>query len=85
MTHDSAYVTSVAFSLDGKYVISGSTDGTVLVWVWQPKDLIASACLYLPRNLTRAEWKQYIGDALPYQAVCKNLPVEPEATPTVAP
>jgi len=29
-----------------------------------------------PRNLTRAEWKQYIGDALPYQAVCPNLSID---------
>jgi len=40
------------------------------------------ACNYLRRNLTRPEWKQYIGDALPYQAVCPNLPIEPEPTPT---
>jgi hypothetical protein len=31
----------------------------------------------MARNLTRAEWQQYIGDALPYQAVCAGLPVEP--------
>jgi hypothetical protein len=31
----------------------------------------------MTRNLTRAEWQQYIGDALPYQAVCPNLPIEP--------
>jgi hypothetical protein len=36
----------------------------------------------MPRNLTRDEWKQYIGDALPYQAVCENLPLETETTAT---
>jgi hypothetical protein len=30
------------------------------------------------------EWKQYIGDGLPYQAVCQNLPIEPKATPTAS-
>jgi hypothetical protein len=43
--------------------------------------LIAYACSRLNRNLTRTEWEKYIGDALPYEAICQNLPVEPEATP----
>jgi hypothetical protein len=39
----------------------------------------------MPRNLTRAEWKQYIGDAMEYQAVCENLPIELEPAPTANP
>ncbi len=80
MTHD-GNVKSVAFSPDGKYVVSGSDDNTARVWIYRPEDLIAEACSHVTRNLTRAEWKQYIGDALPYQAVCPNLPIEPESTP----
>jgi len=77
MTHDDP-VRTVAFSPDDKFVVSGSSDGTARVWAWQPQDLIANACAFMPRNLTREEWQQYIGDALPYQAVCENLPIEPE-------
>jgi WD40 repeat protein len=82
MTYDDSAVFSVAFSPDGKYTLSGSGDNTARVWVWQAEDLIANACKVIPRNLTRAEWQQYIGDALPYQAVCPNLPIEPKSTPT---
>ncbi len=84
MTHDNS-VNAVAFSPDGKYVLSGSDDGTARVWVWQTEDLIANACSRVTRNLTRAEWEQYIGDALPYKAVCPNLSIEAESMPTPIP
>src|SRR5258706_601080 len=81
MTHNGS-VNSVAFSSDGKYVVSGSDDNTARVWIWHPEDLIANTCAVMPRNFTRTEWNLYIGDALPYQAVCSNLPIEAESTPT---
>jgi WD40 repeat protein len=81
MTHDD-YVYSVAFSPDGKYVVSGSADKTARIWMWRPEDLIVSACENLLRNLTREEWAQYIGEILPYQAVCPNLTIEAEIAPT---
>jgi hypothetical protein len=39
--------------------------------------LIADACSRLPRNLTRLEWRQYLGDE-PYRSTCPNLPVPEE-------
>jgi hypothetical protein len=74
-------VSAVAFSPDGKYVLSGSWDSTARISLWRPDDWIADACAYLPRNLTRLEWAQYIGDGLPYQAICPGLPLEPEDPP----
>ena len=84
MMHDN-YVSSVAFSPDGKYVVSGSWDKTARVWIYLPEDLIAETCSRVTHNLTRAVWAQYIDDALPYQAVCPNLPIEPEVIITSTP
>ncbi|MBC7875923.1 MAG: PD40 domain-containing protein [Anaerolineales bacterium] len=81
MTHESL-VFKVAFSPDGKYAISASQDASIRVWIWQTEDLIVEACSRVTRNLTKIEWKQYIGDALPYQAICENLPIEPEPATT---
>lgn len=75
-------ITLASFSPNNKYILTGSTDKKVRVWYWRTEELIDDACSRMSRNLTRAEWDQYIGDALPYQAVCPNLPIEPEPTPT---
>jgi len=47
------------------------------VWLWRPEDLIAEACARLTCNLTREEWRQYIGDE-PYRPTCPELPVPQE-------
>lgn len=75
------------FRPDGKFILSVSFDGSARVWMWQESDLISNACREVGRNLTRAEWNQYIGDVLPYQAVCPNFPIEVDTalTPTATP
>jgi len=75
--HETA-VQAVAFRPDGRYLLSESLDHTVHQRIYLPEDLIADACSRLTRNLTLAEWDQFIGAALPRKAVCPNLPLEPE-------
>jgi len=74
-------VKAVAFSEDGSDAYSGSADDTVRIWKWRSADLIADACLRVLRNLSRAEWQEYIGNVLPYQAICPNFPIEAEVAP----
>ncbi|HNT76365.1 MAG TPA: hypothetical protein PKH77_15225 [Anaerolineae bacterium] len=75
LTHK-GFVNAVAFSPDGRQTLSNSSDGTMQVSWWQPEDIIRLACERLPRNLTREEWQQYLGDE-PYRATCPNLPEAP--------
>lgn len=66
---------TVAFSPDDKWILTGSDDHTTRVWRWQAEDAISLACERLPRNLTHAEWNQYVGQNIPYHATCPKLPV----------
>jgi hypothetical protein len=63
----------VVLSPDGKYLTTGS-EGTIQLWLWQPKELIAKACGRLTRNLApEVEWPLYLGDER-YRKTCPNLP-----------
>jgi len=66
---DAGYVRDLRFSSDGRYLLTGGDDGTATVWLWKTPDLQAEACKRLTRNLTPAEWQQYLG-AQPYRATC---------------
>jgi len=59
-------VTSVAFSLDGRWVITGSWDGTARLWDTDWHDFVDYACTRVFRDLTDEERQQYgINDDAP--------------------
>ena len=65
-------VSAVAFSPDGQWIVSGAQNGDMRVWLWRDADLIQLACARLERNLSLAEWKEYMGERA-YQSTCPNL------------
>ena len=69
-------VYSVAFSPDGKYVVTTCSDEPARVLYWRPVDLVMLASSRLTRNLTYQEWQLYFADE-PYRRTCENLPVHP--------
>ncbi len=73
LRHD-GLVTAIAFTPDDSRLVSASQDKSVRVWAWQAADLVADACSRLERNLTREEWKSYLGQE-DYRATCPSLPM----------
>ena len=71
------YTYSRDFIVNGKFVVSNDfNDGFVNIWRWRRDDVIEMACEFLPRNLSLAEWQQYVGLDVPYKVVC-----DPETYP----
>jgi WD40 repeat protein len=65
-------ITAVAFQprTDQLITVGGKE---AIIWTWRFETLIDEVCSRIPRNLTREEWRDYMGDE-PYQQTCSNLP-----------
>jgi len=65
-------VIDITVSSDNRW-LAVSNPLNVDVWLLRMRDLIQLACNSVDRNLTRQEWKDYMGDQ-PYRVTCSNLP-----------
>ena len=67
-----AAVNGLAFNPAGTMLASASDDSTVRLWTI-PGSWLEQACQIAGRNLTAAEWKQYVGTG-PYVRDCPGYP-----------
>ncbi len=80
LTGHAGTVTSVAFTPDGQTLASGSDDTTIILWDVNFDSWKTLACQTAGRNLTWAEWVQYILQyipAEPYRATCSDILLDP--------
>ncbi len=68
------FVFAVTFSMDSKYLVSGSSgDYRLMVRPTQTSSMAEDMCNHLHRNMTREEWSNYVGEDIPYAATCPSL------------
>jgi len=67
---------AVSMTADGRYLATAG-DGTIRIWHLKPEDLVAQVQARSFRNLTRSEWKAYLGQ-VPYRKTCPEFPDQPE-------
>lgn len=69
------------FSPDGEWLATATSNGIARIHYLSKQKLIEEGCNRLRRNLTRSEWRRYIGENIPYRKTCPDLP-EPANAPS---
>lgn len=64
---------SVDLSPDGSLLAVGGFENYVTLWDISYEPWSERACHIANRNLTRAEWNEFIGSNIPYELTCPNL------------
>jgi hypothetical protein len=63
--HES-WVTSVMFTNDDQYIVSGGRNGKIRVYPVDVNTMESDYCNYITRELTQEEWNSYVGEDIPY-------------------
>ncbi len=67
---------AVAISPDGRTIAVGGSSQSVTLWTGTGQ-LAHTVCDTARENLSFSEWKQMVGENMPYERTCPNLPLHP--------
>jgi len=74
MDDNQGYIFAIAFSPDGKYLVSASAEGDNLISRPTSTTLLSGRiCSLIDRNFTTDEWKTYVGSDIPYEKTCLTV------------
>ncbi len=71
--HD-GFVWSVDFNPEATMLAAACEDKQVYLWETRTEVLAELVCQKVKRNLTREEWRTYVGADIGYERTCSNLP-----------
>ena len=66
------FVMSIAFSPDGRSLVSSHQNDKIFVWPAKNDYMANRICSRLKRNMTQREWEAYVGYDIEYQKTCEN-------------
>lgn len=67
------WVMTGCFDPTGSSVLTGSRDKYIRTWSVTLNSMADRLCKHLSRNMTEAEWQEFVGIEFPYQNTCPNL------------
>jgi WD40 repeat protein len=73
MDNNNGNVWHIAFAKGSNYLIASCNDGEVRVWPTDTRTLAEQVCPRLTRNMTKEEWRIYVGSDIDYESTCRSL------------
>ncbi len=73
MDNNNGNVWKLAFANGSNYLLASCNEGQVRVYPTDAKVLAEKVCPNLSRNMTKEEWRVYVGSDIDYESTCRSL------------
>jgi WD40 repeat protein len=73
MDNNNGSVWHVAFANDSNFLVASCNEGEIRVYPTDTRMLANKVCPRLTRNMTKEEWRIYVGSDIKYQTTCRSL------------